>query len=131
MQTIKHSAGFTLIELMVTVGILGVLAAIAIPAYTGYIETGDLTVAKRNAVTLAGFEETYYYENDTYLAGSYDPSTATDDLTGKLEWVPTSDEDNYKYLVEAGSCAEGIFECLKITVTHVEKPLVTETITRP
>lgn len=38
---VKNSNGFTLIELMIVVAILGLLAAIAYPSYQGYIEKGN------------------------------------------------------------------------------------------
>ncbi len=60
----KRQQGFTLIELMIVVAIIGILAAIAIPAYENYVAKAQFT----EAISLISGEKipvtNYYSEND-------------------------------------------------------------------
>jgi type IV pilus assembly protein PilE len=66
----KTDRGYTLIEMMITVAIIGILAAVAIPAYNGYVTVGKEAEAKAGLTTIALLEEQYFAENRTYIAGA-------------------------------------------------------------
>lgn len=66
----KYKSGFTLIELMVTVAIIAILAAIAVPSYQNYVRRGQLTEATSSLANYAVLLEQYYQDNRTYLNGA-------------------------------------------------------------
>jgi prepilin-type N-terminal cleavage/methylation domain-containing protein len=75
----SRGRGFTLIEVMVTVAIVGILAAIATPAYRDYILRGRLTDATNLLSAGRTNMERYFQDNRTYAtAGTFSPPcTAT------------------------------------------------------
>jgi type IV pilus assembly protein PilE len=62
----RHSAGFTLIELMIAVAVLGILAAIAIPNYTRYVERSRVTDGQAGLMQAAQEMERCYTVQSTY-----------------------------------------------------------------
>jgi type IV pilus assembly protein PilE len=58
--------GFTLIELMIVVAIIGILASIAIPAYSDYVRRGKLPEAFSRLSVMATKMEQYYQDNRNY-----------------------------------------------------------------
>jgi type IV pilus assembly protein PilE len=74
-----RNGGFSLVELIVTMVIAAILAAIAIPAYSNYVRKAHRTEAKSAVLDIASLEERWFSTNNSY----------TDDPT-KLGYVGTA-----------------------------------------
>ena len=103
MTSSRSQSGFTPIELMVTMAILGILAAIAIPAYNGYIKTAKMSEASNNLAALRLAEEEYFLENNVYFFGT---DTADVALKSGGLWEASKGSDgfvNFDYVVTNAS----------------------------
>jgi len=79
----RRSRGFTLIELMIVVAIIGILAAIAVPNYARYSARTRQTEVKAQLKALYTAARSYFAEKDTFIGGM-----------DELGFVP---DPNYRY----------------------------------
>jgi type IV pilus assembly protein PilE len=61
--------GFTLIEVMIVVAIVGILASIALPMYFSYVQRSRIVEATTALGDIRSQMEKYYMDNRTYVAG--------------------------------------------------------------
>ncbi len=98
LNKVKNAKGFTLIELMIVVAIIGVLAAIAIPNFLSYQSKSRQSEAKINLGSIFTSQTAFLTENSTGLyAGTFN----------QLGWTPAG-TPRYVYRVGAGTTDCGI-----------------------
>lgn len=81
----QSAQGFTLIELMITVAIIGILAAVAIPSYSSYITRAKRADARGQVMQVGQFMQRFYAANDSYQT---DRSNAALTLPANLQNSP-------------------------------------------
>jgi type IV pilus assembly protein PilE len=65
MQSNSHK-GFTLVELLITIVVVGILASIAVPSYRNYVMRAQRTEAKAALLRIQAAQEKYYLQNNKY-----------------------------------------------------------------
>ncbi|MEM7206595.1 MAG: type IV pilin protein [Pseudomonadota bacterium] len=112
--------GITLIELMVVIVIVGILAAIAYPSYSNYVQQSARAEAHTNLLRMVDQQERYYIQNNAYAT------------TAQLAYTASEAAPVYTYAVTLGTPANGFTvtatavgsqagdaDCAAITVTSV------------
>lgn len=78
-NNLRPQRGFTLIELMIVVAVIGVLAAVAFPSYRQYIIRASRVEAQAELLELAGLQEKIFLNSNGYtvsVTGAYNGTSA-------------------------------------------------------
>jgi type IV pilus assembly protein PilE len=93
----RPALGFTLIEAMITAGLLAILLGLAIPSYTGYVTRANRTEAMQVLMTTASCQERKYSSVNAYDANACAGSSSNGDYAFSIE----TSNGNHSFLASA------------------------------
>ncbi len=106
----SHSidAGYTLVELMITIAVISILTAIAVPLYSGYIREGHFATIRADMHGLRTAMEDYRLENTSYIGATADPGIAT--------ILTDLNNSNYAFTVSLGTGSYDVLGSFSSTI---------------
>ena len=103
MHNNKFSKGFSLVELMIVVVIIGILAAVAVPAYFNHILRTRQAEAYHNLLDIKAAQEIFYSMENIYAGPYSNAQFITGNSFTDLLSFSNSDTKYYRYLISSAS----------------------------
>lgn len=120
----KKTRGFTLIELMVTVAIVGILAAVAYPSYTQYVVRANRSAVQSFMYSVSNRQEQFMLDARKYGSKTELAMTLPTEVVGKYDWdvVPDMTTTPPSYVITAtpqGAQATRDAQCMTLTLNQL------------